>query len=159
MTPPHGYGELIHDYGDPAAHVGLDGHLDATWQHQMVLVPFPSPLPLAWDLTVQAKAARVHEKVAPEVTALFHQWNEEGVWASLVSYGGGYADRSQRGSHARRSVHSWGLALDFDPTRLARGVTVRPVPRWVEIAEARGWRWGGRFSVPDPMHIQWCLAY
>jgi len=159
MTPPHGLGELCAQYGDPAKCLGLDGHLNSVWQARMVLVPFPAPLPLAWDASVQAKAARVHEKVAPEVLALFTAWDEEGVWKSLTSYGGGYADRAQRGSTAKRSVHAWGLALDFDPVRLARGITVAPVPRWVEIAEARGWRWGGRFSVPDPMHVQWAHGY
>lgn len=159
MTPPHGLAELVRDYGDPAQHVGLDGHLDATWQRHMILMPFPRPLPLAWDTRVGAKAARLHEAIAGEVGALFHDLDKAGLWDTLHTYGGAYADRPQRGDHAKRSVHAWGLALDFDPVRLARGVTARPVPPWVQIAEARGWRWGGRFHVPDPMHVQWCHGY
>lgn len=159
MVAPHGLAEIVAQYGDPAAHVGLDGHLNLLWQRRMVLVPFPAPLPLAWDATVSAKAARVHTRIAPEVAALFAAWRDAGVWDSLHTYGGAYADRPQRGDHAKRSTHAWGLALDFDPVRLARGVTVAPVPAWVAIAEARGWRWGGHFSTPDPMHIQFCTGY
>ena len=159
MTPPHGLAELCRDYGDPAQHVGADGHLDAVWQRQMTLVPFPHPLPLAWDPHTLARAARVHEKIAGEVEHLFAAWDAAGVWDTLHAFGGAYADRGQRGDATKRSVHSWGLALDFDPAHLARGVTVAPVPRWVQIAEQRGWRWGGRFSVPDPMHIQWATGY
>lgn len=45
-----------------------------------------------------------------------------------------------------RSYHNYGLALD---------VAIRPV-RWSEfgeLAESLGFRWGGRFSTPEPWHI------
>ena len=30
---------------------------------------------------------------------------------------------------------------------------------WVAAFEAEGFTWGGRFSLPDPMHFQWCSGY
>lgn len=46
-----------------------------------------------------------------------------------------------------RSFHNYGLALDY-ATSPPDGVA-----RVGQIAEALGLRWGGRFTPPDPIHI------
>ena len=68
------------------------------------------------------------------------------------------------------STHSWGLAVDMNdvanPLAAAAGPVVaagapgrgRP-DAWVQIFEAIGFTWGGRFRRPDPMHFQWCSGY
>lgn len=63
------------------------------------------------------------------------------------------------------STHTWGIAVDIEPAGNPMGETwqddgVRMDPRIIEIFEARGWSWGGRFSgTPDPMHFQWASGY
>ena len=79
--------------------------------------------------------------------------------ARMHLYGGCYNYRRISGS-GRLSTHAWGAGIDLDPDRNplgkaydeGEGMMPRPV---IEIFEAEGWKWGGRFiSRPDCMHFQ-----
>lgn len=61
------------------------------------------------------------------------------------------------------SMHSWGIAVDFDPQRNRMGGTdgqtkgpsmLRKHMAFVEVFEAAGWTWGGRWNTQDDMHFQ-----
>lgn len=84
--------------------------------------------------------------------------------AACVALGDGYrvrtlgcfAPRASRGNPRLFSLHSFGLAVDINAdTNPMRSPMVRDIPdEWVAEFEARGWTWGGRWTVADPMHLQ-----
>ena len=58
------------------------------------------------------------------------------------------------------SLHSWGIAVDFDSKKnkykRTIGNPIRDYPSFVEVFERAGWVWGGRWSADyvDDMHFQ-----
>jgi hypothetical protein len=74
-------------------------------------------------------------------------------------YGGTYNYRRISGS-SNLSLHAFGAAIDLDPDHNPLGMPWRAdagmMPmEVVEIFEAEGWKWGGRFqSRKDCMHFQ-----
>lgn len=74
-------------------------------------------------------------------------------------YGGCYGVRELRtytGSSGRNlSRHSWGGAIDLNPSTNGFGATPRMDPRIVEIFRRHGFAWGGTFAIPDGMHFEW----
>ncbi len=78
----------------------------------------------------------------------------------LDYFGGCYNDRSIRGG-TLPSMHSWGIAIDFDPANNQlrwgrdRATFSRPeYQAWWEIWEAEGWVSLGRQRNFDWMHVQ-----
>lgn len=70
----------------------------------------------------------------------------------------GYACRAIANTN-QPSNHSWGTAIDINAPanpRLARGKPmVTNIPRKViDLWKGHGFRWGGDFSWPDPMHFE-----
>lgn len=66
------------------------------------------------------------------------------------------------------SLHTWGIAVDFDPQRNAKGgrdlqaggpSLMRQHPGFVDAMEAHGWAWGGRWSIRDDMHFARAYGY
>lgn len=53
------------------------------------------------------------------------------------------------------SLHSWGAAVDLNADTNPLGGPGDMPQSWVNIWEAVGWTWGGRWRRPDPMHFQW----
>lgn len=108
--------------------------------------------------------------------ALWRAWEKEGVLEVLKAdytpaptralvhdgWGGAYNPRYKRGvAHDQNpnhlSNHASGHAFDIATRRYPLGAKVAgpdPIQLLVPIAEAHGWKWGGRFSRPDPMHFQ-----
>lgn len=61
------------------------------------------------------------------------------------------------------SMHSWGIAVDFDPSRNRMGGTdgathgpsmLRKHPEFVQVFKDAGWEWGGDWRMKDDMHFQ-----
>lgn len=162
MTIPHGYQALLATYGDPAKYRGTDGHLTSKWDlMNFVTVPLPAPLPYAYDSAKAVTRIRCHRLVATDLELILAEINTAGLWHALGSFGGCYADRSQRGNAAKPSTHTWGIALDFNPAVLVRGHTATQPDVLAAFGhfEAHGWAWGQHFAVPDPMHVQAATGY
>lgn len=59
------------------------------------------------------------------------------------------------------SLHSWGIAVDFDPAQNPVGgrnswMRTAAGQRFVKVFKEAGWTWGGRWSFKDDMHFQRC---
>lgn len=52
------------------------------------------------------------------------------------------------------SYHAWGIAIDINPTFNPEGSPSHQDPRLVSIFESWGFRWGGTWTRPDPMHFE-----
>lgn len=52
------------------------------------------------------------------------------------------------------SIHSFGLALDFNAEENPLGGKSTWSPQFVAVWKALGWDWGGDFDRADPMHFE-----
>jgi hypothetical protein len=132
--------------------------------HQKRLA-LPYPMKLAWDRRTSISSILVHEKVHDsagrcfaKIAATFNVGDRKELGIDIFS--GGLNVRKMRGGSSY-SMHSWGIAIDFDDTRnqlkwdhtKARLARPDAIPFW-EIWEAEGWVSLGRARDFDWMHVQ-----
>ena len=104
---------------------------------------------------------RFHASVAEPVAALFRAWEDEGLIARVLSWGGAYVSRYVRGSRTILSNHAFGSAFDINvswnrlgarPALKGREGSVREL---VALANEHGFYWGGHHTGrPDGMHFE-----
>ena len=125
----------------------------------------PYPMKLAWDKDVIIHRISLHEKVIESAGRAFENILKE-YGSNMVSvlgldlYGGGFNVRKMRGG-TKYSMHSWGIAIDFNPEqnhfRWTSGKASLAgtdfIPFW-EIWEKEGWISLGREKNYDWMHVQ-----
>lgn len=163
MNWPH-QSELRSFYGNPDT--DANGLPDPAWEKaNLTNVAPPYRMVLAWNVGQAIKTIRVHKKCALSLLSVLQKVNGlyEGDQAKLEDarlhlYGGAYNFRLMRGG-SRLSVHSWGAAIDIDPSNNPLGKHWVPHEgmidmRVVEFFEQAGWIWGGRWHRPDCQHFQ-----
>ena len=102
--------EIIKKYGQPGD------------EKNLVVIKFPYPMRIAWDLTKSVTSTRCHKLAAPQFQAVFGELLAAYGLPELQRLGidlfGGLVNfRLQRGSKTKWSRHSWGIAIDLDPVR------------------------------------------
>lgn len=130
-----------------------------------VRVELPYPMLLAWDLKVEIQRISLHQKVAASAERAFAQIAKEYSPSDRADlginiFGGSLNVRKMRGGSAY-SMHSWGIAIDFDPERnqlkwtrdRARLAKADATPFW-NAWEEEGWVSLGREANYDWMHVQ-----
>lgn len=130
-----------------------------------VKVELPFPMKLAWDLKVEVSRISLHSKVAKSAERAFARIAKEynpgdRAMIGLDIFGGSLNVRKMRGGSAY-SMHSWGIAIDFDPERnqlkwgrdRARLAHFDAEPFW-RAWEEEGWVSLGRAANYDWMHVQ-----
>lgn len=131
----------------------------------LVNVPVPENYPLKYD-GKRVKTIRVHRLVADRLEAALkdiinHYGNDiEEVAPGACIYDGSYYFRTSRGSSST-SIHSWGLALDFDAANNTMKMSA-PKARlsqeiykpFFDILEHHGFNSLGRRGNYDWMHVQ-----
>lgn len=164
-------------FGNPCA----KGALSALWRdREIISVPLPYPMRLAWDPETTVTRVAFHRAAAPRLTAALtalwhaarlrvkerHGYDRDTAFydaetkAYLASLGldllgGTFNFRVMRGG-ASLSMHAYGIAIDLNPAPNALG-TRGVMPAWVVDAfEAHGFTWGGRWKGKrcDPMHFE-----
>ena len=128
-------------------------------------VEVPFDMVLAWSKTTRIRTITLHEKVAASATRVFQTIAatysvREREALGLHLFGGSLNVRRMRGGSAW-SMHSWGIAIDFDPernqlswgARKARLSQADALPFW-KAFEAEGWLSLGRARNYDFMHVQ-----
>lgn len=138
-------------YGEPGA-------------NQTLLI-LPYPMKIAWDKNKVITKFSVHKKVHDSAKKCFVEvakaYDEKARAAlGLDLFGGCLNVRKMRGGTSW-SMHSWGIAIDFDPERnalrqsakTARLARPDAVAFW-KIWEAEGWVSLGRTRDYDWMHVQ-----
>lgn len=128
-------------------------------------IELPFDMYLAWDKGQRLRVMTLHKKVAASaLTALQEIANTytptERKALGIDLFGGSLNVRKKRGGTSY-SMHSWGIAIDFDPERNALN-TKSPqarlshsdaVPFW-QAWEREGWLSLGRARNFDYMHVQ-----
>jgi peptidoglycan hydrolase-like protein with peptidoglycan-binding domain len=134
----------------------------------LVNVKVPSNYPLKYDGT-PVKSIRIHKLAADRLEAalndIINHYGEdiETVAPGACVYDGSYNFRKTRSSSSQ-SVHSWGVAIDFDASKNQLN-TKAPVARlsqdiykpFLDILEHHGFLSLGRRSNKDWMHVQMTL--
>lgn len=108
------------------------------------------------------KVRWMHRLVAEEFTALYKKACEVSGYTPKQAQT--YVPRHTLWNPSKPlSMHSWGIAVDFDPQRNRMGGTdgvthgpsmLRKHPEFVKVFEDAGWEWGGRWRMQDDMHFQ-----
>lgn len=162
ILPPSGLQEILASYGDPRDCVREDGTLDPRWERERLeMVTLPLAVPLAGVPGRVVTRARVHRLIAYPFRTIMLALVQRDLARYVQEWGGTFAWRLQRGSASKISTHSWGLALDLNPTTNPRGRAPTMHPGIVELFEESGWVWGGRWEgeTVDGMHFQFARGY
>ena len=132
-------------------------------ENMLVSVPVPANYPLKYD-GKPVKSIRIHKLVADRLAAalqdIINHYGEdiEKVAPGACVYDGSYNFRQSRNSSSQ-SVHSWGLAIDFDAANNTMKMSApkarlsQPIyePFW-DILEYHGFMSLGRHANYDHMH-------
>lgn len=133
-------------------------------ENQALLI-VPYKFKLSWDLRKQISRISVHEKVHDSAQRVLnrvysHYGQDEITKLRLDVFGGSLQVRQMRGG-TKMSMHSWGIALDFDPVlnqlRWGRDRASLAKPEyntWWKLWEEEGWVSLGRALNFDWMHVQ-----
>lgn len=104
-----------------------------------------------------------HRLIYNQLKDCFKYIEKYGFLGDILFWGGLFSSRMVRGSKTNISRHSYGIALDINPSQ--NGVGQEPaaegekgsVKRLVPIFEAHGFCWGGNFNRKDGMHFECCM--
>lgn len=172
LKTPASYAEIEAMFGNPAR---SDGTLNPTWESQNIRTVTP---PLGWRLYYQdedglipVSGMRIHKKLEDSFQQVLTEiWNfakaqiggnpsDDAIrqWLHvrrLDQHTGAFNFRPKRGSSGR-SLHSYGIAIDWDADHNPQGSPQTTLPAWwYEIWHRHGWTDGRTYSKPDPMHVQ-----
>jgi hypothetical protein len=179
MNTPNGYEEINALFGNPS---NIDGSVNFAWQHANIIAVTP---PAGWQLYYQGdsppltpiKALSMHHLLADTFHKVLSQ-----IWAYAADAIGGtpgddairqwlhnlrlditagcYNYRPSSGNSRVLSLHSYGIAIDWDPLHNPhqRPLTKTLPDWWYLIWAQNGWSDGRHFKTPDPMHVQFATG-
>lgn len=166
VRPPHGRSAMyaFAGYSRPM-YIGRDGIFERNKYELDHVVRVTTPEPLVYAGTKIERIA-CHSSVSNYLLWALRQVSREDLWHVIKVYGGGFEPRLIRGG-SDWSLHTFGLALDFDPDRNPLGMQPDGTfiggtvdgKRVVEIMSAWGWYWGGHFDGrKDAQHFQFATG-
>ncbi len=177
MKTPNGRKEIEELFGNPA---NANGTLNEAWEGANIRKVAP---PNGWQLYYQSddglvivSGIRMHRLLADSFIAVLDDvWDfaKQQLGASatddqirawlherrLDQHGGGFNFRKITAG-SKLSLHSYGIAFDWDPAHNPRKKPLtRTLPDWWHnIWKQHGWSDGRHFSTPDPMHVQFATG-
>lgn len=177
MKTPNGRKEITEMFGNPAK---ANGMLNEAWEAENIRrVPPPNGWQLFYqddDGPVKVSGIRIHRLLRDSFIAVLDDvWdfakNDIGAGADddkirawlhsrrLDLHGGGFNFRKITAG-TNLSLHSYGIAIDWDPLHNPRKKPLtRTLPDWwYAIWAKHGWSDGRHFGTPDPMHVQFATG-
>ncbi|MUZ64120.1 glycosyl hydrolase 108 family protein [Agrobacterium vitis] len=131
----------------------------------MKRLELPFKMRIAWDLDKEITGFSIHEKAHDSAARAFEKiwkyYGEAGVrQIGADLFGGCYNCRKMKGGTSW-SMHSWAIAIDFDPARnqlkwshLHARLAKQDAEKFWEFWEEEGWLSLGRARNFDWMHVQ-----
>jgi hypothetical protein len=179
MSTPNGYTEIRAMFGNPA---NADGTLNRAWEDANIQTVKP---PVGWKLYYQDSPSplvpvtgiRMHKLLAASFTTVMQE-----IWlhakqqlpanatnATIQAWlhtnrldqtAGGFNFRKNTSNPDKLSLHSYGIAIDWDPAHNPRKKPLtKTLPDWwYAIWASHGWSDGKHFLTPDPMHVQFATG-
>ena len=126
-------------YGDPSAN---EGKFMVLWD-----------VPTCCEHGAIPKRVYCNKDLKPLLEKAFKNVNERGLAAQVKTWEGCFNIRKKRGATSM-SLHSWGLAIDFNAAWNGFGKKPTMSPELVKCFTDAGLDWGGTWSKPDGMHFQ-----
>lgn len=153
---PESEEELIAIFGNIRDYIPGSGTISPAWEEKFITrIQLPGAVPYAFDDGKMITRITVHVALADVAVALFESIWRRGLSALLGPYGGGYVYRRNKNDPNKLSLHSYGLAWDWDPFNFPNGSKKRRDPRLVAEFERFGFMCGQDFKgTKDPMHFQ-----
>ena len=177
MNTPNGRAEIEAMFGNPA---NSNGTLNEAWEGANIR---KVPPPDGWQLfyhgdsgLVKVSGIRMHRLLRDSFVAVLdevweHARDEIGGAATddqirawlhqrrLDRHGGGFNFRKITAG-SKLSLHSYGIAIDWDPANNPRKKPLtKTLPDWwFDIWKKHGWSDGRHFPTPDPMHVQFATG-
>src|SRR3990167_1454948 len=142
---------------------GVSAYYGEVGKHQTTLI-LPYPMRIAWDLSKTVSRFSIHEKVHDSAKACFDRIADaydadKRVSLGLDLFGGCLNVRKMRGGSSF-SMHSWAIAIDFDPERNQlkwgrdRARLAQPdCETFWRVWESAGWVSLGRVRNYDLLHF------
>lgn len=176
---PNGYDEINKQFGNPA---NVDGSLNQSWLHASII---SIPPPKGWQLYYQASEMSIVPIKGISMHYLLKDWFQKvlaEIWSQAIQQlggspsdtdirnwlhqqrlditGGGFNFRPSTGDSSKLSLHSYGIAIDWDPLNNPRQNPIKKTlpDWWYDIWIKNGWSDGRHFSTPDPMHVQFATG-
>ena len=143
----------------------FDSYYGPAGDSNLIRMAFPYPMKLAWNTSQKVTSTKCHRNVADSASRIFHEvlkhYGQQRISELRLDYFGGcYNKRAIRGG-TKWSMHSWGIAFDFDPIRNQlkwgrdKASFAKPeYDAWWQIWESEGWVSLGRQRNFDWMHVQ-----
>ena len=88
------------------------------------------------------------------LTLAFVQLITTGAINELKTFDGCFCIREIRGVTGKMSLHSWGVAIDFNASENGLGQVPKLSAEFVKCFTGTGFDWGGNFKRKDGMHFQ-----
>ncbi len=111
-------------------------------------------------INFMGKEIEVNKAVAAELTEINKEWLftvDPEIKNYKIDTIYGYVCKHVKNQPTKTSAHSFGLALDINPSQnpyTKTGCQTNMPPAFVRLFTSHGWGWGGNWSsVKDPMHF------
>ena len=155
---PESYAEVLEVFGNIHNYIRKDGTLDPKWEREQIArILIPQPTPLAWAPKTLVSQITVHRKLAWLSEKMFREIYGNGLWPKLGPYGGGFNFRPIRGA-SKMSLHSFGIAWDFDPVGFPLGSPKKRDKALAELIRSFGFKLGEDFKGrKDAQHFQYAV--
>lgn len=147
--------QIISKYGKP----------NVTGEGYLMTIQLPYPMRLAWDTDTLVHSMRCHKLVGAKFLAVFNEIHRVYGYEKIKElgidlFGGCFNFRKMRGGNDW-STHSWGIAIDLDPSRNKLKETSKTArfarPEYkamIDIFYKHGFESLGREKNYDWMHFQ-----
>jgi hypothetical protein len=158
IPKPNSYSEIVSLFGDPTI-FGATESAKAIWEQQFMTQwradRWSERYQLSWPKNFPFRNLYVNRAIIPLIDHTMRLLKNRNLLSEIVSYDGCWSIRPIRGSKDKWSVHSFGLAIDFNAAKMPLGSPSTWSSGFVRTMEEAGWTWGGRFKRLDPMHFQY----
>ena len=124
-------------------------------------IPLPADIAAVWPKygTTKITAVYMHVDAVEPLFKVFRELISTGLSKELKTYDGCHNIRKKRGG-TEYSIHSWGLAFDFNAALNPLGVKWGSRPgmfskEFVAVWRKHGWECGANWKFGDAQHYQW----